>query len=260
MRCLFCKQDSSGSRSREHIIPESLGNTEHMLPRGTVCDTCNNYLAREVEKPILDALYLRERRFASYVPNKIGRIPSLDGIQLESMTRVRLARRLDDGTSVSAHSDAEESRWVRSLPAGSKGTLIFPVGERPSEYSLSRFIGKIGLEALAQQCINVPGGLDELVDKPELDALRTYVRRGSTRHVWPMSCRQIHAPDFAFVEGTDSYEVLHEYKILVTPEAEYFIVGAIFGEEFALNLGGPEIEGYERWLTEHAYASPLYAR
>lgn len=26
-RCLFCKADSGASRNREHIIPESLGNT-----------------------------------------------------------------------------------------------------------------------------------------------------------------------------------------------------------------------------------------
>jgi len=206
----------------------------------------------------LDARYFQERRFASYVPNKMGRIPSLDGVHLESMTRVRLARTLDDRTSVGAYPDADESRWVHSLLARPTGTLVFPVGERPGDYSLSRFIGKIGLEVLAQRCIDVPGGLDELVDKPELDELRTYVRRGSTKLVWPMSCRQIYAPDFAFVEGSDSYEVLHEYQILVTAAAEYFIVVAIFGEEFVLNLGGPEIEGYERWLTEHANASPLY--
>ncbi|HET8891812.1 MAG TPA: HNH endonuclease [Candidatus Angelobacter sp.] len=29
-RCIFCKNDSSGSRSIEHILPESLGNKEHL--------------------------------------------------------------------------------------------------------------------------------------------------------------------------------------------------------------------------------------
>ena len=55
LRCLFCKADSSASRSREHIVPESLGNTEHVLEPGIVCDRCNNYFARNVEEPILKA-------------------------------------------------------------------------------------------------------------------------------------------------------------------------------------------------------------
>lgn len=40
--CIFCHKDSSNSKSIEHIIPESLGNKEHILPNGYVCDICNN--------------------------------------------------------------------------------------------------------------------------------------------------------------------------------------------------------------------------
>lgn len=39
MRCLFCKADSSTSRSREHIVPESFGNTEQALKTdNALCD------------------------------------------------------------------------------------------------------------------------------------------------------------------------------------------------------------------------------
>lgn len=258
MRCIFCRQDSSGSRSREHIIPESLGNTDHILPIGVVCDSCNNYVAREVEKPILDSRYFQERRFHLAVANKRDRVPVLDGFHTQSLTRVQLANSLTDGMSVRAHPDADESRWIRSMLAGKTGTLILPMGEPPNGYRLSRFIGKIGLEVLAQRVLEVPGGLDEIVDKPELDELRTYVRRGSTKLIWPLSRRQIYAADFAFSEGADVYQVLHEYQILVTPENEYFIVVAIFGEEFALNLAGPDISGYSKWLAQNGDRSPLY--
>jgi hypothetical protein len=30
---------------RRAIIPEALGNSEHVRPRGEVCDGCNNYFA-----------------------------------------------------------------------------------------------------------------------------------------------------------------------------------------------------------------------
>ncbi len=62
MRCIFCKGDSNQSRSVEHIIPEALGNIEHVLPRGIVCDTCNNYFARKVEGPLLETQWFRHAR------------------------------------------------------------------------------------------------------------------------------------------------------------------------------------------------------
>lgn len=38
MHCIFCKCDSTNSKSVEHIIPESLGNKSHILRPGIVCD------------------------------------------------------------------------------------------------------------------------------------------------------------------------------------------------------------------------------
>src|SRR4030042_2163802 len=76
MRCIFCKKDSTGSRSVEHIIPESLGNTEHTLPRGSVCDACNQYFASKVEKPVLGSGVFRFLRSKMNVPSKKGKIPA----------------------------------------------------------------------------------------------------------------------------------------------------------------------------------------
>ncbi|MGJ4749067.1 HNH endonuclease, partial [Leptospira sp. SA-E8] len=76
MRCIFCKQDSSTSRSVEHIVPESLGNVEHTLPVGVVCDGCNQYFARKVERPVLESPMLRLLRAEMDIPNKRGRLPN----------------------------------------------------------------------------------------------------------------------------------------------------------------------------------------
>ena len=73
--CIFCREDASHSRSREHILPESLGNVEHMLPKGVVCDRCNNYFARKIEGPLLDTEYFRHARATMRVENKRKRIP-----------------------------------------------------------------------------------------------------------------------------------------------------------------------------------------
>lgn len=258
-RCLFCKQDSSSSCSIEHIVPESLGNTDHVLPAGVVCDKCNNYIARKIEKPLLDSRYFRERRFHAGLPNKKNRIPPMEGIHLQSRTPVQLLKMLDEGgISIGAAPNIDESRWAQSLLQRESGTLIVPMGERPSDYLISRFLGKVGLEVLAHRVLDVPGGLDEIINQPELEELRRYVRFGNPKLTWPYSRRTIYSPDFKFVDRIESYEVLHEFDILVTPTNEYYIVVAIFGEEYALNLGGPEIDGYQHWLMVNDNKSLLY--
>ncbi|WP_395445858.1 HNH endonuclease [Caulobacter sp. UC70_42] len=72
MRCLFCKADSSRSRSVEHAIPEALGNRSFVLPAGVVCDGCNNYFAVKVEGPLLKTGSLRQLRARQGVPTKRG--------------------------------------------------------------------------------------------------------------------------------------------------------------------------------------------
>jgi hypothetical protein len=76
VRCIFCKCDASDSRSVEHIIPESMGNAQHVLPPGVVCHSCNQYFARKVERPILESPMFLHIRSGMEVPNKRGRIPN----------------------------------------------------------------------------------------------------------------------------------------------------------------------------------------
>lgn len=77
MRCIFCKTLSDKTRAVEHIIPESMGNRDHVLPRGAVCCKCNGYFGRKIERPVLEAGLFRHIRSRMAVPNKRGRIPIL---------------------------------------------------------------------------------------------------------------------------------------------------------------------------------------
>jgi len=69
----------------------------------------------------------------------------------------------------------------------------------------------------------------------------------------------IYPPDFLFVGKGETFEVLHEYDILVTDSSEFYIVVALFGVEYALNLGGRKIDGYYEWLQHNNNRSPLYS-
>jgi hypothetical protein len=259
MRCLFCKCATDSCVSVEHIVPESLGNTEHTLPRGWVCDGCNNYFAREVEKPFLDSLYGRSSRFEMRIPNKKNRVPSVEALHPQSRTKVELFCE-HDGLSVAAANDRDEVRWISSLMSQSHGTLYVPTAFAPDRNAVtSRFIGKIAVEILAQRCLEITGANDELVDKKELDPLRKYVRFGPPLPVWPVDMRRIYAADHIFPNAkTGGHEVLQEWIVLHVPESKYYGVIAIFGIEYAINLGGPSVDGYRRWLEDTGGRSPLY--
>lgn len=85
MRCIFCKCPTGDEASVEHIIPESMGNTDHVLPLGSVCYTCNQYFARKVERPLLETSLFRQLRAGMRVPSKRGRIPignASEGVEL----------------------------------------------------------------------------------------------------------------------------------------------------------------------------------
>ncbi len=54
------------------------------------------------------------------------------------------------------------------------------------------------------------------------------------------------------------YEILHEYTLLYTEERNLFFVIALFGIEYSIDMGQPEIIEYENWLLKNQNKSPLY--
>lgn len=233
-----------------------------------MCDNCNNYLARKVEAPFLNSWYGRNSRFEMRVPSKRGKVPPATGLHAQSRSKVDLY--VDEGGSfgICSAPGENETRFVESVATNTHGTLYIPAAEFPPQnYESARFIGKVALEVLAYRFMDVPGWNEEVVDKTELDELRDYVRKGRPGFVWPVHMRRIYPPDFLFVDGTfPSHEVLHEWDILPIPTtsgsqgAEYYAVIAIFGVEYAINLGGPELDGFHQWLKDNHNASFLYTK
>lgn len=188
MRCVFCKLNSDASVLVEHIIPESLGNIDHVLPPRWVCNECNNYLARKVEKPFLETFYGKASRAIQEIPSKKGRVPARMGFHPKSQTKIEIFRAPDGlGWCVGAAEGEDEHQWVKSFTSMSKGesgSFWMPDAGLPeANYTTSRFIAKIGFEALVSRCLNIQGWNDEIVDKIELDELRNYVRLGSPNKI-----------------------------------------------------------------------------
>jgi hypothetical protein len=112
MLCIFCKKDSEDSKSVEHIIPESLWNTKQILPAGIVCDKCNNYFARKVEKPFLCSPLMIALRFHQAIPNKRGKIPSIEGVLAGSGDTIKVHRKLKGDYKLAIELDSEQFEKV----------------------------------------------------------------------------------------------------------------------------------------------------
>jgi hypothetical protein len=254
VRCIFCKQSSSSSKSVEHIIPESLGNKRHVLPKGIVCDGCNNYFSRKVEKPFLDLPAVRQLRFQQDIESKRGNIPSITGLIAPDIPALLTKYPKYDFTSV----QVSEPDLARLLQV-KEGTVLFPLaGDLPNTPVVSRFLAKIALEAMALRLVEFPEGIAYICDEAQFDVLRDHARKGYVSP-WPVHIRTIyHQNGKTFGPKGNAEQIVHEFDFLVTDQSEWFFVLAIFGVEFTINLGGPEISGYRRWLEQTGGLSPLY--
>jgi len=123
---------------------------------------------------------------------------------------------------------------------------------------MSRFLAKVALEILAARFLSVLDGLDDVIDKCELDELRNYARLGSFPKLWPFYTRVIYPERKLFVDGAQRYEILHEFNLLYTESHELYSVVVIFGIEYVINMGEPSLEGYIDWLKKNNYKSPLH--
>jgi hypothetical protein len=77
MECLFCRRDDGGFIAREHALPESLGNSELILPPGVVCDRCNNGTLSDLDQMLCDFMPIKARRTVLGISSKSGKIPQL---------------------------------------------------------------------------------------------------------------------------------------------------------------------------------------
>ena len=72
---MFCRRGDGGWTSREHVIPESMGNTELILPPGVVCGRCNSGVLSEVDQALCDFPAVSWTRTLLGVVNKSGKVP-----------------------------------------------------------------------------------------------------------------------------------------------------------------------------------------
>lgn len=260
-QCIFCKSTTASFASREHIVPESLGNAEHILPPGVVCDGCNNYFARKIEGPLLGTDFMMQARHRNGISSKRKRVPVQNMLSFPDALPLEMGMARDGSRYLSAADESDNDRFVNRLFTSNRLTAIFPVPEKPQQRLFSRFLLVMGLEYLADRMLPVDCGIvTDHINNSALDESRRYARFNEGVADWPYHECQIYPEGKPLLDSETGlpYDVPHEFTLLYTPKQEMYFVIALFGTQYTINLGGPELEGFCDWLVENDNASPLY--
>ena len=252
VRCIYCLDASDASRSIEHVIPESLGNTKLVLPPGVVCDRCNNYLSRKVEGPFVNSFPIRNLRFEQSLPSKRGRVPRLEVTAPGGGPAV--LTRSPGGPMVVAFDNAadiydviDKSRYIISADD------VHPIEGRV----WSRFVGKVALGYLAAVSLEQLNDYEWIVNARELDELRNHVRRAD-RTDWQVHRRRIYHQDTAWAEGNDTVQRIWEATLSETNDGLPHFTAAFFGHECTICLTQSDLTPFRRELLASGGESPLF--
>jgi hypothetical protein len=211
-KCLFCKKEGP-FKTKEHIIPESLGNDTDILV-DIICEECQNYFSREVEKPALEKTNIAFWRTYLGTPTKKKHLPSVNLDPPAPGALVSLHPATDTGIGFTSHKDGtvsidgENPMFMKKLVSKDQGKYIMVL--TPWHLSiLGRFLGKIGLEYVAQ--FNLEDAFSVRYDN-----IRSFVRCGSLKHLWPIywgeygSLYDLKGP--INYEGSDRIQEIECYK------------------------------------------------
>lgn len=270
MICIFCHKDSSSSKSVEHIIPESLGNKQHYLPKGYVCDECNHYFAVKIEKNMLSQPYFVSLRHRNEILTKKEKLVKQKMFFPEALKIAEVTMQTTDKGGVCSFDDEE---LYKTIKAKGIHTMIGPYIAEPDYPNniVSRFLAKCAYEFFLYNMGEDKYGLcvKEFLGKENdiLRGLREYARYGKGEY-WQYNQRRIYSEGDLFYNKLEdkNYEILHEMIFFTKEykehsdgvvEAEIYYVLVISGIEYAICISDPDILEYKNWLELNGGHSPL---
>jgi hypothetical protein len=215
-KCIFCLSEKESFRTKEHIIPESLGG-EEILPEGHVCDSCNQYFGTKVEKEALSIPVISFTRAWLSQRSKKGKHHSHQGYGFRMIgndlgeTLVRFSPRKYEAV-------LQKGGGVLRVPA-----IGFNV--------LARLLLKIGLELLALSP-------EYDVYSPQFDSARTIARFPPRGVTWPFGAAMLD-PEAGVEAGEDNeghYEtrIIHQYNLWRESSSGCIMLAFAFGPDVFL--------------------------
>ena len=253
MNCIFCKNNSDSSKSVEHIVPESLGNDKFILPRGYVCDKCNNYFSRTFEQQLLDLPFFKQLRHSLNIKSKKGNIPNNKGFLIDpDLIEVEFKKDKNQQESISLSQEVEIGNGLMTF---------IPVFNSPGYQNLhmSKFLGKMAIEAIVYYALQYQNSVEEAVNQTCFDALKNYVKAGKKGQFWPYYERTLYDPEAGFQHPRtgEFYKVTSSFTFIVTESSQLLFQYLCLGKEFTIDLVNPDVEEFTQWLSKHDNYSPV---
>lgn len=236
--CLFCLRRDGGFESIEHIVAESIGNRELLLPPGVVCDRCNNGKLAVLDQALADFPGVTAMRILRGVPRKGGKLPEGAWSNARGYIDVEAGGPVIEGRDMSA--------W-RKTPDGGTIRLHKTWGRTARERGrVGRALWKVALELLAH------------TDREEaygegLDELREAVLGVGAPHGWFGLVKHggrphdsVHLSLEGHVLGDDGLAVLvmDVYSLVLFTEVLHRDRGMAEGVRLAVGLGDAEIAAF----------------
>jgi len=100
-KCIYCLQTIGSFKSEEHIFPESLGNDELILPKGYVCDKCNNGVLAQLDDVLIKFEPIAFLQVQLVPHTKDGSLPKANfqnmSMERTSPTHIKIVAKDDTG-------------------------------------------------------------------------------------------------------------------------------------------------------------------
>jgi hypothetical protein len=249
MNCILCKEPSDGSVSVEHIVPESLGNTQFILNRGVLCDKCNNYISVKIEQPLLEMPYFKQFRHDLGIKSKKGKIPDKDGFIIDAdASKITFMKGKDNLQTVFVDPEAINEMSNKAMTEFPAFEIVY--GAPNVNPYLSKFLCKIGIEGLAYEA-GIYGFDESYYNQQALDDIKMYVRRGKKNQYWNYLSRVVHHHEGGFKDKIGYLKVICSWKFVFTEDHHLFLQFLFMGTEFMIDMVGPETYYAEQWLQKN---------
>lgn len=164
--CIYCLTTEGSFTSEEHVIPESLGNDELVLPKGYVCDKCNNEALSELDEYLINFEPVAWLRVLFVPYTKAGKLPHAN-FQNMSMKKSRPRNII-----ITAKDKTGGIKDKKQLEDGRVSFKVKGRGKRIKFNLLGRAVYKIALGMVAFAAGH------ELACSSRFNAAREFIRNG----------------------------------------------------------------------------------
>lgn len=257
MNCIFCDKLSHDSRSVEHIVPESLGNKKFILPKGTVCDECNQYFSKKIEQPLLDLPFFKSNRHKLNIQNKKGKIPSDYGFAINPETKVEFHKNKNGEQSISFKDD----KALQKILNRKNLEVFMPIfgGIGQNNMIVSKFLGKLAIENLALICLENEHDAYQELSKHYYQPLKKYIRNAAKNEFWPYHERVLHGPDYLhkYNDKTEYFQITFAMEYIYTTQKLLFFQFLFLGTEYTIDMTNKTTHTILEWFAENNSMSPV---